>query len=636
MTEKHTDSSAPETPEVHPDADGAPEPVDAADGGAGEHSATAEPTGPAPEPRIGVMFPAAVIVLQSALSYGIATSSTTPMRTYMGIGAVPLLGALLLLAWWLLSRSVPLRDRLMGAALALVALAVPLLLSRPIEIFLLVYVLPTLTTGLVVVLLATAGMRWAVRRKALAGTLALCALLYCLVKVAGVDGNMAPLLSWRWNAPPEAGLSVETSVENQVASLPESLSPEDWPGFRGDRRDGRNRVSTFGTDWVTNPPEELWRRDIGLGWSSFTVIGDYCFTQEQRGEDEVVVCYDANTGEEIWINAIRERFSEVMGDGPRGTPEFNRGKLYTQGATGVLQCLDAATGAALWQRNIKDDAGLDKIPQWGFSSSPLAVGDLVIAYTSAGDGKSVIAYNQADGEIAWMAGRGRNGYSSPHFGEVAGRQQVLMSSNYGIESFDPLTGALLWDQEWDIKGNPRVAQPFIFDLYHIYAGTGQGKGVRLIKVWNEGDALVPRTVYTSPRFRPYFNDYVHHDGYLYGFDGTRFACMETTDGHVRFTGERWGGQVLLLNELDMLVVLTEAGEVVLVAAYPSFVDIRGRFQALSSKTWNHPVVAHGKLFVRNDREAVCYTLPLVPAPEPVEADEAVEAEAGDAEDEAGG
>lgn len=625
MTEKHDESNKPETPDVQPDDGGAPEPID---GEPASENMITEPAGPLPEPRVGVLFPAAVIVLQSVLSYGIATSSTTPMRTYMGIGAVPLLGALLLLAWWLRSRTVPLRDRLMGAALALVVLAVPALLQRPIVmdgVFLLVYVLPTLTTGVTVVLVATAGMRWAVRRKALAGTLALCALFYCLVKVAGVDGNMAPLLSWRWNAPPEVGLTVETAVENRVVTLPESLSPEDWPGFRGDRRDGRNRVSTFGTDWESNPPKELWRRDIGLGWSSFTVIGDNCFTQEQRGEDEVVVCYDANTGEEIWINGIKERFSEVMGDGPRGTPEFNRGKLYTQGATGVLQCLDAATGTALWRRNIKEDAGMEKTPQWGFSSSPLAVGELVIAYTGAGDGKSVIAYNQADGEITWMAGQGRNGYSSPHFGEVAGRQQILMSSNYGIESFEPATGALLWDQEWDIKGNPRVAQPFIFDLYHIYAGTGQGKGVRLIKVWNEGDALAPRTVYTSPRFRPYFNDYVHHDGYLYGFDGTRFACMETTDGHVRFTGERWGGQVLLLNELDMLVVLTEEGEIVLVAAYPSFVDIRGRFQALSSKTWNHPVVAHGKLFVRNDREAVCYALP--PAPEPVEAEpEVAEAE----------
>jgi len=598
-----------------------------------ETAATSEPAGPPPEPRVGLIVPALIILIQHSVSWFIATSSTTPMRTYMGIGAVPLLGSLLILAWWLTSRKVPLRERMMGTALAVVALVIPLLLSRPIEIFLLVYVLPTLATSIVFAFLITAGMKWAVRKKAALIGMALCTVFYLLVKVAGVDGNMAPLLSWRWSAPPEAGLAVETTaVENKLATIPTTLTPEDWPGFRGDRRDGRNRVSTFDVDWTNHPPKELWRRDIGLGWSSFTVIGDYCFTQEQRGDDEVVVCYDANTGEQIWINAVKERFTEVMGDGPRATPEYRDGKLYTQGATGVLQCIDASNGQTIWMRNVMEDAGMKKVPKWGFSSSPLAHGKLVIAYSGAGDGKSVIAYNQEDGEIVWTAGNGHNGYTSPHFGEVAATPQILMNSNYGIEAFEPETGKLLWEQEWNIKSNPRVAQPYVMDLYNLFAGTGQGKGIRLIKVQKEGETLTQKLIYESEKFRPYFNDYVFHDGYLYGFDGTRFACMETTDGSVRFTGERWGGQVTLLNELDMVLVLTEEGEVILVAAYPSFVDIRARFKALDSKTWNHPVVAHGKLFVRNDREAVCYALP--PAPLEEAAPEAAEGE--DGEDAAGG
>lgn len=595
--------------------------------GAGDETEP-EPEGPPPEPRVGLVFPAAIVLVQHVLAYSIAATSTTPHQTYMGIGVVPLAGTLLLLLWWLRSRRVPWRERLIGVAAAAVALAVPLLVDWPNwPPYLLVYSLPTLTTAVVVVFLATAGMRWTVRRTALAGAMALCAVYYCLVQVAGVDGTSAPLLSWRWSTPPEAGLSVAPPSDNQVAMLPDTLDPEDWPGFRGDRRDGRNRVSTFGTDWETHPPVELWRRDIGLGWSSFAVIGEYCFTQEQRGAEETVVCYDAESGAQIWINAIRTRFSEVMGDGPRATPEYHDGMLYSQGATGILQCIDAATGETVWRRNILEDAGMDEIPRWGFSSSPLVVGELVLAYTGAGDGKSLLAYNREDGSIAWEAGNGRNGYSSPHYGEVAATEQVFMNSNRGIEAFDPATGTLLWEQEWDIGNNPRVVQPFVFDLYNIYAGTGQRKGIRQIKVLKEGDTLTPRTIYTSERFRPYFNDYVHHDGYLYGFDGTRFACMETTDGSVRFSGERWGGQVLLFNAMDMLLVLTEKGEVVLVAAYPSFIDIRGRFQALESKTWNHPVVAHGKLFVRNDREAVCYRLPPAPVEEePEEGEETGEEE----------
>lgn len=627
MPDDDTKQESSETPQGEPAAETPPAPDEATETVDEATSPPAggsvpEPSGPPPEPRVGIVFPAAAVALQLLLSLAIAKTSTTPMRTYMGIGAVPLVGALLLLAWWLLSRRVPLRDRLLGAILAVAALAVPLLASQPVEVFLLVYVLPTLTTGLVVVLLATQGMKWAVRRNALLVAMALCTAFYCLVKVSGVDGNMAPLLSWRWSAASVADTAAEsTTVENQVAAIPKALVPEDWSGFRGAKRDGRNVVSTFGIDWDAHPPKELWRHPAGVGWSSFTVIGDYCFTQEQRGPRELVVCYENETGNEVWVNAVETRFDDVMGDGPRATPEYHLGKLYTQGATGILQCIDAATGATIWQRDLKEDAGMKKPPQWGFSSSPLATGDLVAVYTGAGHGKSVIAYKQDGGDIAWTAGQGGNGYSSPQMAEVAATPQILISSNFGTEAFDPATGALLWDQEWDIEGNPRVSQPYVLDLYNIFAGTGQGKGVRLIKVTKEGDALTPKTIYTSDKFRPYFNDFAFHDGYLYGFDGNRFTCMETTNGAVRFAGERWGGQVLVFNEMDMVLVLTEAGEVILVAAFPGEIVIEARMQALHGKTWNHPVVAHGKLFVRNDHEAACYELPPVaPKEEPAAAE----------------
>ncbi len=576
-----------------------------------EASATPSESAPPAVPRPRIAIPFVVILVQLLFTLYIVNTSTMPFRTYVGIGIIPILGTLALVAWWGLSLSVPWRQRLTGFALFGAATLLPVLVSRPFAPFLLVYVLPSMTTMLVLVLVGTFRCDWAERRRLLLMAMTLCSIFFCFTRVAGVDGNMAPLIAWRWAGPPELGVTTSAGKTAAVALNPE---PEDWPAFRGARRDNRNMVARFGVDWAANPPRELWRRPVGLGWSSFTVIGDYLFTQEQRGQDEAVVCYEVATCAEVWSNRIPERFDDVMGSGPRATPAYDKGKLYTQGATGILQCIDAATGATVWRRDLKEDAAMG-VPQWGFSSSPLVVGGLVYAYAGAGDGKSLLAYKIDSGELAWAAGKGTNGYSSPHFAEVAIAPQILQISNYGIEAFDPATGTVLWEDVWDIKNNPRVAQPYVVDFYTLIAGTGQGKGARLLKVVKEGETFVPKILWTSEKFRPYFNDYVFHDGYLYGFDGNRFACVDAANGFMRWTGDRLGGQIISLNALDMLLLLTEEGEVQLVAAYPSSIEVKGRLKALDSKTWNHPVVSRNKLFVRNDREMVCYELPPAPPKE---------------------
>jgi len=154
----------------------------------------------------------------------------------------------------------------------------------------------------------------------------------------------------------------------------------------------------FSSDW-SKPPPELWRREIGHGWSSFIAVGDYLSTQEQRGSHEVVTCYRAATGEEVWTNKVVALFEDAMGPGPRPTPTFDQGKLYTQGATGLLQCLDAATGGRLWQRDLRQDAGC-KTPRYGFAGSPLVLGELVVVFTGGPEGKGAIAYHRASGDIS--------------------------------------------------------------------------------------------------------------------------------------------------------------------------------------------------------------------------------------------
>jgi outer membrane protein assembly factor BamB len=365
------------------------------------------------------------------------------------------------------------------------------------------------------------------------------------------------------------------------------------------------------TDWNVAPPELVWRRRIGPAWSSVVVVGDRLFTQEQRGPQEAVVCLDAATGRTVWSHEDDVRHEDVQGGaGPRATPAFAGGRIFALGATGILNCLDAETGARKWRRDLAADAET-KIPMWGFSSSPLVVGDLVVVFAGCEAEKTLLAYRTDSGRLAWSAPAGKVSYSSPHLASVGGAAQLLFVSDRGLAAFDPSSGAVLWEHPTPPgnPGVPRAVQPRAVGPRGVLFDAGPDLGTRLVEVAQAGRSWAATERWLSPQLKPSFNDFVVYGQALYGFDGRILTCVDLETGRRRWKGGRYGsGQVLLLGDQGLLVVVTDEGEAVLVAADPDGRRELGRFRAVEGKTWNHPAIANGRLYVRNAREVACYQL----------------------------
>lgn len=555
-----------------------------------------------------------IVILQLSAAYVPSMLDLDNLTVfYTSMGSL-LLGTLLLFVWWLALSRARWFDRVGGVALLIAVHAVSMTLADPTaKIAALISGVPWLCATFV------ASLFLAKRRVTIAAVL-VASLGWTLVQTGGVTGTMGMDYSWRWSptaedrflassasAPPAASASV---LENEAA-----FETAAWPGFRGAKRDGIVSGVTIGTDWERDPPRELWRRAVGPGWSSFALVGDRLCTQEQREEDEAVVCYDAATGEPIWIHSYRARYWESMaGAGPRSTPTYHEGRLYTLGATGILNSLDAASGALLWTRDLKDDTGAP-IPDWGFASSPLIVDDLVVVHApGAADDRTLVAYDRVGGEPRWSGEAGGAGFCSPHLAMIEGVAQILLLTADGAFGFDPGSGDRLWRHDWPMgDAGSRVVQPAVVEGNDdILIGTSFGFGTRRIDVTADDASGGWRVaeIWTSKGLKPYYNDLVLHRGAAYGFDGHILAAIDLETGDRLWKGGRYGnGQLLLLADQDLLLVTSERGELALVRASTDGFDELARIQAIEGKSWNHPILADGVLYVRNDEEAAAYRLP---------------------------
>jgi outer membrane protein assembly factor BamB len=576
--------------------------------------------GPARPPRV---WPAVVLLGLFWMVY--AVWRWTELGASLGfLGFLILLGvggltALLFAVWWLAASRIRWMERfaVLGTAVGC-GLGVAFLADKRLGPFVLLPGLPLVLTAWTLGL--AVARKWPPRRRCVALLSVLCLSwgAFLPVRGEGMGGDGQIALRWRWAPTPEQAYLAEPEGTGPPAGPADrrqelGLRPGDWPGFRGPERDGTLRGVRIATDWDSAPPKLVWRRRVGPAWSSVVVVGDRLFTQEQRGEWEAVVCLDAATGRTLWSHQDAARHEDVQGGaGPRATPAFAGGRLFALGATGILNCLDAGTGDRLWSRDLAADAET-KVPLWGFASSPLVVGDVVVVFAGGAGDKTLLAYRADTGTPAWSAAAGKVSYSSAQLASVGGAAQLLFVSDRGLSAFDPSSGAVLWEYATPAgnPGVPRAVQPRAVGPDGVLFDAGPDLGTALVEVAHADGSWVPKERWVSRQLKPSFNDFVVHQDAIYGFDGRVLACVDLQTGKRRWKDGRYGsGQVLLLGDQPLLVVVTDEGQVVLVAANPNEHQELGRFQAVEGKTWNHPVIAHGRLYVRNAQEVACYELRL--------------------------
>lgn len=427
------------------------------------------------------------------------------------------------------------------------------------------------------------------------------------------DGSAMPRFTWKWSKPAELVAITQTPLPTaDLSSLPAGLA--DTLRFMGPNGDGVVAAVDLATDWKAHPPREVWRKAIGVGWSGFSVAGRRAITQEQRGENECVTCYDITSGALLWVHEDTTRFTESMGgDGPRATPtiDLENKCVFALGGTGILNCLDLETGAKKWSHNVLTEFGAKNLT-WGKSSSPLLGGENVII--SGGATKpTLVALRSDTGASVWQSGNEGASYSSPAVRTLAGKEQIVSVNQKSVTGHDPATGDILWSFEW--PGDfPKVSQPIPAGPDRILITSSYGVKSHLleIKADNAGK-LTCTSVWSSKSPRTKFSSAAVFDGFAVGMDEGTLACIDLATGERLWREGRYGfGQHVITGGL--MLIQSEPGFIALVKPTRERLEELARIPALTSMTWNPPTLAGRWLLVRNDREVVCFELSATSGP----------------------
>jgi outer membrane protein assembly factor BamB len=375
--------------------------------------------------------------------------------------------------------------------------------------------------------------------------------------------------------------------------LTASVSANDWPQWRGPKRDGIAVASFAGRE-----PKVAWRANVGLGFASLVVADGRLFTIGYADDGEVVYCLDAATGKEQWRFAYPcARIANLYEGGPNSTPTVDGGQVFVVGKEGQFFCLDAARGTKVWEISLKKELGA-RTPDWGFASSPLILDGLVIVQANC-----TAAFNKKTGELAWRTDPFKQAYGSAIPFEFKGKTMIADLNSEALIIIDAATGKVQAKTEWRTSFDTSAATPIVVGD-QVFISTGYGKGCGLFQF--TGSAL--KQVYANGNMANHMNSCVNFDGHLYGIHGNSHQRGDCTFNCIDFaTGEKkWAhkdkaigcGAVALAG--DKLIIIGDKGDLVIATASSKGFEEVSRLQAaVTGKCWTPPIVAHGRIFLRS-------------------------------------
>ena len=381
----------------------------------------------------------------------------------------------------------------------------------------------------------------------------------------------------------------------------------DWVGWRGPNRDGVSTESGWRSDWSSRPPEVTWKAEVGVGFSAVSVSDGRLYTMgrsavgeggKKDGGKDTVYCFDAADGSKVWTYSYSCKLVDNLHDGgPAATPTVDDGKVYTLSKEGHLFCFEKSKGKIEWQKELAKALGV-KMPGWGFSSSPLVHGELLIL-----DAGPLVAFDRKTGDLRWKTRPYVCGYGSPVPFEVDGAPQVAHLNNDGLLVCRLPSGEtadlLPWKTSFATNGStPVIAGGSIF------ISTGYKRGCSLVEFAN-GKL---RGVYENKNMNNHINSCVLRDGHLYGIDGNsndprrtiELVCLEAKTGTVKWKKNGFGCGSLMAAD-GKLIVLSDSGELAIVEARPDAYHELARHKVLDGRCWTVPVLANGRIYCRNSR-----------------------------------
>jgi outer membrane protein assembly factor BamB len=389
----------------------------------------------------------------------------------------------------------------------------------------------------------------------------------------------------------------------------------DWPQWLGPNRNG---VSAE-TDLLAKWPDDLltsckaWEQPVGTGFSSLAVAAGRAYTLMQDGDDEAVICWDAETGRELWRFRYPAKYVNGQGSGPRSTPAVDGDLVYTVGATGRMYCLKTHPGSAggevVWSRDLLTEFYAKNL-SWGVSFSPLVEGKLVYVNPGGPNGQSVAALDKYTGKTVWHALDDPAGYSSPVTATLAGKRQVIFFTAHELAGLSATDGTVYWRYPWKTDYDVNAATPLVAGDY-VFVTSGYGHGCGLLKIEADSGGMAAHPVYLdgrrNARLRSQFSSPVRYKGHLYGFNETELTCLDFRTGEVCWRQKGYDKGSLLVAG-GRLIILGEFGRLALVETNPAGFHEISAVQFTEQKCWTVPALAAGRLYLREPGRVVCLDL----------------------------